>query len=48
MNKIIWFIKQILPLTYRSHYIQDGKKHFSVWNMWFGKCYNKEDVICKE
>lgn len=45
-QKIIWYLRQLLPLSYRSHYA-DGKglKHFCVWNMWLGRCYNVEDVI---
>ena len=46
-----WYLKQLLPLTYRSHYTHFNygveEKHFCVWNMWFGKCYNVEDYIIK-
>lgn len=42
MNKIIWFLKQLFPLTYRSHYIEKNKKMFCVWRMWFGKSFNIE------
>ncbi len=45
INKIIWMLKQLLPLTYRSHYESDGKKHFVVWNMWLGRCFNQEDFV---
>lgn len=44
MNRILWYIKQLLPLTYRTHYKKAGKKYFCVWNMWFGKCFNIEEV----
>lgn len=44
-EKIVWSLRQLLPLTYRTHYEQDGKQHFVVWNMWFGSCYNIEDVV---
>lgn len=40
LNKIIWLLKQSLPLTYRSEYYEEGKNKFSVFKMWFGKCYN--------
>ena len=40
MSKIIWFLKQLLPLTYRSEYQEGRKKVFAVWNMWFGKVFN--------
>lgn len=43
-----WYLKQLLPLTYRSRYsTRDGAKHFCVWNMWFGRCFNIEDYIIK-
>lgn len=45
MNKIAWHIRQLLPLTYRTIYIEDGKKHYTVWNMWLGKCFNTDDFI---
>jgi hypothetical protein len=32
-------------LTYRSHYIEKGKKKFCVWRMWFGKCFYVETFI---
>ena len=45
-QKIIWHFRQLLPLTYRSHYADsDGVNHFCVWNMWLGRCYNVEDVV---
>ena len=34
-----WYIKQLFPLTYFSHYKEDGKEYVSVWKMWFGRCY---------
>lgn len=42
-------LKQLLPLTYRSNYRDaNGNKHFTVWNMWFGKCFNIDDFIVSE
>lgn len=49
MSKLIWTIKQLLPLTYWTKYkTNDGKSHFSVWNMWFGKVFNHTDIIVGE
>ena len=45
MGKLIWCLKQLLPLTYRTTYVQNGKSHFTVWNMWFGKCFNVDDYV---
>lgn len=42
MNEIKWYLKQLLPLTYRSICESEGKNYFCVWKMWFGKCYNIE------
>lgn len=39
---MLWYLKQLLPLTYRSEYEEGGKKIFSVWNMWFGKVFNHD------
>ena len=43
MHKIVWLLKQLVPLTYRSKYEKNGKKFFCVWQMWFGKCFNIEE-----
>lgn len=39
----MWYLKQLLPLTYRSKYKKGDKKIFCVWNMWLGKCFNIEE-----
>jgi len=40
MNKLLWYLKQLLPLKYDTTYGQDDKKYVSIWNMWFGKCFS--------
>lgn len=43
---MMWYLKQLLPLTYRSHYRDlNDRKHFCVWKMLLGKCYRVEDHI---
>jgi hypothetical protein len=42
---MLWYLKQLFPLTYRTTYGSDGKQHFVVWKMWFGRCYKVEDHI---
>ena len=42
---MIWYLKQLLPLTYRSHYMSGGNKHFAVWRMWFGRVFAYEDFM---
>ena len=41
---MLWHLKQLIPLTYRSHYMVGDKKQFSVWKMWLGKVYNHDCV----
>lgn len=40
MKKILFMIKQILPMIYVSRYRMDGKKYLAVWKQWFGKPFN--------
>ena len=39
MNRAIWYLKQLLPLTYVSEYGAEGQKRVCVWRMWFGHCF---------
>lgn len=44
--KIFWYLRQLLPFTYRSKYkTSDGKRHFAVWKMFLGNCYDYEDFV---
>lgn len=46
MNNLIWHLKQLFPLTYRSTYGDSaGRRHFTVWRMWFGRCFDVHDVV---
>jgi hypothetical protein len=47
MPKPGWHLRQLLPLTYRSHYVQDGRRHLAVWRMWLGHVFDHEDVVCR-
>ncbi len=47
MNRAVWYFKQLFPLTYRSHFVEEGKNMFSVWKMWFGRSYKTETVEVK-
>lgn len=49
MERIIWCLKQLLPLTYRSRCrveVEPGvwQERFIVWRMWFGRCFDIDDV----
>lgn len=41
-SKIIWLLKQILPLKYESTYteMETNNKIHSTWRMWLGKPFN--------
>jgi hypothetical protein len=45
MRKLGWMVKQLVPLTYRSRYGTGGQRHFAVWRMWFGRCFQIDDVV---
>jgi hypothetical protein len=40
MKNIIWYLKQLLPLSYWTTYLRNGKKYFVIWRMWFGKSFD--------
>ena len=41
MQKILFYLKQLAPLTYWSKYkTPDSKKHLTIWSQWFGKPFN--------
>jgi hypothetical protein len=45
MFKLIWILRQSIPLTYRTHYrTADGQRWFCVWRMWMGRCFAVEHV----
>ena len=43
-----WYLKQLFPLLYRSHYSNGDGKHFAVWRMWFGRVFALDDVLVRE
>lgn len=46
MNKLKWYVRQLIPLTYRSRYrTDDGLFHFAVWRMWFGVVFDYDDYV---
>ena len=41
MNKLLFYIKQLLPLKYYSKYrVQTGERYLDIWTQWFGKPFN--------
>ena len=46
MKRLIWNLRQLLPLTYRSHYRDaENRRRFCVWKMFLGRAYAIEDYI---
>lgn len=45
MERFWWYVKQLVPLTYRTEYRENGEKHFCVWKMWMGRSYHIDDVV---
>jgi hypothetical protein len=44
---MMWYLKQFFPFTYRSHYKIGKRRMFSVWRMWFGRCFAVETFEVK-
>jgi hypothetical protein len=44
MSKAKWYLKQLLPLEYHSHYGENGKRFCSRFRMWFGVCFSEDRV----
>ena len=43
--KMKWYLKQLLPLSYRTQYTDGEGKHDCRWRMWFGRCFAVDDRI---
>lgn len=39
MNKLIWHVKQLLPLQYQTTYTnaETGQRILAIWRMWLGR-----------
>ena len=48
MERIKWYFKQLLPLTYVSEYKEDGLDKQTTFKMWLGRCYNERTVYISE
>lgn len=47
-SKFIWYLKQLMPLTYISVYTSNRQKQISTWKMWFGKVYKHSNYVIFE
>ena len=48
MDKLIWYLRQLLPLYYETHYGNEQGWHFVTWRMWFGRCFGINDRLCSD
>ena len=37
MKKLLWILKQLLPLKYNSVFTTNGLRKVTIWRQWFGK-----------
>lgn len=40
MKKIMFYLKQLLPMTYYSKYRVQTGSELAIWTQWFGKVFN--------
>lgn len=40
LQNLLWYPKQLLPLTYVSNYGDAEGQKVCVWRMWFGRCFD--------
>ena len=41
-SKIIWYLRQLLPLAYKSTYGEGDQRYHARWRMWFGRVFAHE------
>jgi len=39
-SRIVWVLKQLIPLTYWTKHQEKGKKYFTIWKMFLGRSYD--------
>jgi len=39
VQKIIWYLKQLLPLTYVTTFTENGRRRLCIWRMWWGRSF---------
>lgn len=45
LSRLVWLLRQLLPFTYRTRYGDAAGQHYTVWRMWFGRCFGIDDVL---
>ena len=44
-DKLVWYLKQLLPLKYYSEYKLNGVPYTCRWRMWFGRCFQIDERL---
>lgn len=44
MQNLLWGLKQLLPLMYRTVYKENGQVVYATWRMWLGHSFSIERV----
>ena len=44
-TRITWAIKQCLPLSYKSTFVENGQCVRCTWRMWLGRCFNINSFV---
>lgn len=39
-KKLIWCVKQLLPLKYDTAFTEAGVGRLCIWRMWLGRCFD--------
>ena len=48
-NRLVWYMRQLFPIRYKTYFIQNNIHYYTEWRMWFGKYFNvKKREITKE
>lgn len=40
IERLRWYIKQLLPLTHITTFTENGRRRLCIWNMWLGQSFN--------
>jgi len=41
VERLRWYLKQLLPLVYVTTFTENGRRRLCVWRMWMGHSFNE-------
>ena len=48
MDRLKWYLKQLLPLKYDTTFTENGVRRLSIWRMWLGRCFDiRQFCLCQ-